>query len=147
MNMAFRMPKPVRKVIADARVTLPRFLVVGAFGFCVDASVLIALTAVLGLPPLPARLVSILVAVSATWLLHRGFTFRSRDPGRLGEWTRFASVNALGAVLNFTLYAGALAILPGLPPFLALVAASAVALGVNYLGSALFAFRAAHRTP
>lgn len=132
---------PMRSHLA----ALPRFLIVGGFGFAVDAGILVLMTSGFGLPPLAARLVSIIVAITATWALHRSFTFHSHDPDRLGEWTRFASINGLGAAFNYGLYAGALAILPGLTPLAALVVASAGALAVNFLGSALFAFRAAHR--
>ena len=124
---------------------LPRFLVVGGFGFAVDAGILLLMTSGFGLAPLPARLVSISLAITATWALHRGYTFRSHDPHRLGEWARFASINGLGAAFNYSLYAGALTVMPGLAPLAALVIASAGALAVNFLGSTLFAFRAAHR--
>ena len=41
---------------------LPRFCVIGAFGFAVDAALLQLLIDLLAMPPLAARLVSILVA-------------------------------------------------------------------------------------
>ncbi|PLX36547.1 MAG: GtrA family protein [Hyphomicrobiales bacterium] len=123
----------------------PRFLLVGAFGFIVDAGVLLGLTEWAGMGAYSARVISVVVAVSATWGLHRVFTFRSRDPKRLGEWSRFAGVNGVGAAVNYALYAIALAIVPALPPLAALAIASAGALAVNFLGSALFAFRTAFR--
>lgn len=123
--------------------TLPRFCAIGAFGFAVDATLLQLLIDLFAVPALAARLVSILVAVTTTWALHRPYTFRSADPDRLAEWSRFAAVNAIGAALNFAVFAAVLAVAPATPPLAALAAGSAIALAANYLGSRLFAFRAA----
>ncbi len=121
---------------------LPRFCAIGALGFAIDAALLQALIDLLALPALAARLVSILVAVTATWALHRHYTFRSSDPDRLAEWGRFAAVNAMGAALNFAVFGAVLGLAPATPPLAALAAGSVVALAANYLGSRLFAFRA-----
>lgn len=125
---------------SEAR-TFARFCAVGGFGFAVDAGVLLALTALAGADPMIARLVSVSVAVTATWAIHRGFTFRSTDPGRLGEWGRFATVNLVGAAINVAVYGAVLAVAPETLPLVALAAGSAVALAANYLGSRVYAFR------
>ena len=118
-----------------------RFCGVGAVGFVIDASLLLWLTAQLEMDPFAARLVSILCAVTMTWLMHRRWTFASRTPDRLAEWGRFAAVNGVGGTLNYLVYSAVLLALPGTAPLLALVAGSALALAANYLGSRLWAFR------
>ena len=55
------------------------------------------------------------------------------------EWTRYAAVNGAGAALNYLVYSALLLSLP-MAPLAALAVASAVALGFNYLGSALVVF-------
>lgn len=122
--------------------TFARFCAVGGLGFGVDAGLLVVLTAGLAVDPLAARLISIAVAVTTTWAAHRHFTFLSRDPARLAEWRRFATVNLAGAALNYAVYWCVLAVVPGTAPLAALAAGSVVALGANYLGSRAYAFRA-----
>lgn len=112
-----------------------RFCLVGAVGFLVDAGLLLALLATGTLGPIAARVVSILVAVTVTWLLNRLLTFRSDDPRHLFEWSRYALVNGVGALVNYGCYVACLLLIPGIAPLLALAVGSAVALIVNYLGS------------
>jgi len=81
-----------------------RFAVVGTIGFVVDAGVLLyVLSQEIGF--YSARAVSFLCAVTCTWLLNRGFTFRDRNAGRLGQWAHFASVNLVGGLINYGIYA------------------------------------------
>jgi putative flippase GtrA len=117
-----------------------RFCAVGAVGFAVDAGVLMALLALYPDALIGARLVSILVALTLTWALNRRHTFGSRDPKMFVEWSRFAGVNGLGAILNFAVYSALLYTFPGTPPLAALAAGSALALAFNYLGSRRFVF-------
>lgn len=56
------------------------------------------------------RIFSYLSAVTITWVLNRAFTFNSGNQqvnhtGLLKQWSRFATCNALGAVINYTIYA------------------------------------------
>ena len=118
-----------------------RFCAIGAFGFAVDACLLMALTNWANLDPFSARLIAILIAITATWGLHRRITFRSTDPKRLAEWSRFAAVNGAGGALNYSVYSAILLALPGTAPLFALAVGSAVALSANFLGSRLWAFR------
>ena len=118
-----------------------RFCGVGGIGFIADAGLLFCLTMYLALDPYLARVLSILVALTVTWGLHRRWTFKSRRAGRLAEWTRFALVNGGGGTVNYLVYALVLLLLPAAGPILALIAGSAVALLVNYLGSRFWAFR------
>lgn len=81
-----------------------RFAVVGTIGFVVDAGVLLyVLSQEIGF--YSARAVSFLCAVTCTWLLNRVFTFRDRNAGRLGQWVHFASVNLVGGLINYGIYA------------------------------------------
>lgn len=123
--------------------TFVRFCTVGGFGFAVDAGVLAILTMVFGVGPIAARLVSGAVSMLSTWVIHRSYTFKSTDPGKLAEGSRFATVTIAGVVINFVVYWCVLTALPATPPLVALAAGSAVAMGVNYLGSRVYAFRTA----
>lgn len=122
----------------------PRFVLVGAVGFVVDAGVLQALISLAGWGLIEARAVAIPVAVFATWLLNRTVTFPESHGGpALRSLARYAAVSAAGAGVNFVVYSllvfasHAMAAMPLLP----LAIASIVALIVNYLGSKHFAFR------
>ena len=81
------------------------FGLIGVIGFVVDAGVLYAALAC-GLGLYLGRLVSYLVAVSATWVLNRRYTFVAR-PGvsRIREWTKFVVSQLLGASINLGVYA------------------------------------------
>ena len=120
--------------------TFWRFCLVGAFGFLIDAAALLALMGS-GLDPYLARAVSLLVAVTATWICHRHFTFGSQGTAPVAEWARFVMVNGLGIAVNYAVYATLLTLIDGLAPLTALVVASALALAVNYTGARHFAFR------
>ena len=131
------MVPPVARAVtrAVAGHSFFRFCLVGGVGFLVDAGVLMALLALEALGPVSARIVSILVALTATWILNRLLTFRSEDPRYLFEWSRYALVNGVGALVNYGCYIACLLLIPGIAPLLALAIGSAVALIVNYLGS------------
>jgi len=119
--------------------SFPRFVIVGGIGFVVDIGVL-QLLLMAGWNAVGARAVSIPLAVFATWLLNRSFTFPDAQQGpALPSFLRYAGVSATGATVNFTVYAAL--VFMGLAPLLALAVASIVALTVNYLGSKHFAFR------
>lgn len=137
---AKRRPAPLA-ALADRRSPFLRFCMIGALGFVVDAGTLFGLIERFGVAPLPARVVSILFAVTVTWALHRRWTFRSDDPERLAEWSRFLTVSLAGAALNYAIYAAVLLGVPGTPPLLALAMGSVLALAANYAGARLWAFR------
>lgn len=100
--------------------TFVRFCTVGGFGFAVDAGVLAILTMVFGVGPIAARLVSGAVSMLSTWVIHRSYTFKSTDPGKLAEGSRFATVTIAGVVINFVVYWCVLTALPATPPLVAL---------------------------
>ena len=62
------------------------------------------LVSVAGAGVIEARAVSIPVAVLATWLLNRGFTFRHQASPALPSLARYAAVSAAGASVNFVVY-------------------------------------------
>ena len=121
-----------------------RFLVVGAIGFVVDGGILTLLHSLYDFSLLHARLVSFAAAVTVTWYLNRQHTFTaSKDERAFQEWSRYAVVNSIGALLNLGLFLwlvyrfSILAAWPIVP----LAIASAVALVVNFFVSRHLAFR------
>lgn len=85
---------------------LLRFGVVGTVGFLVDSSVLLVLTHYLAIAPLPARVLSFLVAATVTWKLNRHFTFAQTGSNPLREWGKYLTATATGGALNVLVYKG-----------------------------------------
>jgi putative flippase GtrA len=121
-----------------------RFAAVGAAGFFVDATIL-AIGLGLGLDPYSARAFSYLGAATFTWWGNRTFTFsESASAERPAlEWGRFLAVNAVGAVVNYGVYAALVTFAPGAlgNPFVALAAGSLSGLAFNFFGSRRFVYR------
>jgi len=87
-----------------------RFALVGAAGYVVDAAVLALATRSFGLDPYRGRVLSILLAMTATWLGNRYFTFAARRArGSVSaiaqEGLKFAGANMVGAAVNYAVYA------------------------------------------
>jgi putative flippase GtrA len=120
------------------------FLVVGTVGFSVDAIALALLTHGAGLGPYVARVLSFVVAVSATYALNRAWSFRTRASARRGpEYARYLAVQIGGVVINFACFALCIELwaLFAAYPVLALAVGSIVAMAWNYAGARLFTFR------
>lgn len=117
----------------------PRFLVVGAIGFMVDASILHAMLHLLG--PLKARLISFLCAVSVTWFLNRQFTFKSKARWHK-EWLRYTLATGVGAIINLGSYSYLVLHVNTFysRPLLALIISSLLAMGFNYFISTFIVF-------
>jgi putative flippase GtrA len=122
------------------------FGAIGTIGFLVDGGLLTLLHSLLDLDLLSSRLCSFSVAVTVTWYLNRSYTFPDqKDEQALHEWTRYAALNGLGALLNLAIFFWlifefrALAAVPLVP----LAIASLVAMVFNFLVSKYIAFRAA----
>lgn len=82
-----------------------RFCVVGSIGFVVDVLVLYVAVHVYGTNPYVGRIISYLIAATATWQLNRKYTFASnfcRRPHR--EWAHYVVVNAIGGGINYLVY-------------------------------------------
>jgi putative flippase GtrA len=121
-----------------------RFCVVGGLGFAVDFTVL-KVVVHLGMSPIGGRVVSFCVAVMATWLVNRAWTFRHHagEQSLLKELASYLAVQSVGFAANFAVYTGmvvGVAALQGrlLPP---MVAGTAAGLVINYLGAKHIVFR------
>ncbi|MDA8416994.1 MAG: GtrA family protein [Betaproteobacteria bacterium] len=80
-----------------------RFGCVGTVGFAVDAMVVWVFHARLG--AVLAQVCGFILAVTATWLLNRHWTFAGRGSSRLmWEWGRYVLANGWGALLNNGVY-------------------------------------------
>jgi putative flippase GtrA len=123
-----------------------RFGFVGVAGFSVDWLVLHSMMTVAGLSWLTGRMVSFPVAVFATWLLNRSFTFRHKTQhGPVRQALLYAIVQGVGGLANFGSYSAAIALAPALKDVIIvpLVIGSAAGLCLTFVGSKHLAFRAA----
>lgn len=134
---------------ALARRSLGQFLrfgLVGTAGFVVDAAVLTAAMAWLGLGPYGGRVVSYLAAVTFTWAMNRRFTFAGVDPRpRAAQWGRFVAVNGVGALVNYGTYAALVALVPLVAawPVLGVAGGSVAGLVFNFTFSRRWVFHSA----
>jgi putative flippase GtrA len=123
-----------------------RYGLVGATGFAIDAGVLHMLTILAKFDYFTARLCSFSVAVGATWLLNRSFTFREPSHHRGARQAAiYAAVQGAGAVLNIGVYALAINLAPQLKQMLLIPLAlgSAAGLCLTFVGAKHLAFRPA----
>lgn len=124
-----------------------RFCMVGTIGFVVDAGMLHIMVEVCSGGPYDSRVVSFLVAATATWALNRRFTFRSSKAhrARARQWGLYVTVNAMGGAVNYGVYAlcvhGSQLVSSYL--FLGVAAGSLAGLLVNFLASKFLVFRTA----
>ncbi|TBR39224.1 MULTISPECIES: GtrA family protein [Dyella] len=112
------------------------FAVGGVIGLVVDAGVVQLLVTFAGWNAYGARVVSFLLAATATWVWNRRVTFAARRSGRsvLSEWGHWMGLMTAGALVNYAVYAGLLAGFPWLYrwPAIAVTAGSVVAALVNF---------------
>jgi putative flippase GtrA len=123
-----------------------RFGLVGTAGFLVHASVLNLMVYEVGVNRYIGWVAGFSVAVVATLLLNRAFTFRR--PSHHGPWRQAAiylAVQGFGAAANFATYTAAIALFPPLGRMLVIPLAlgSIAGLCLNFLGSKHLAFRPA----
>nr|WP_274706957.1 GtrA family protein [Allorhizobium sonneratiae] len=116
------------------------FGVSGLLAFAVDAAVLELLTRQAHLSPYLARIPSVGLAMVAGWLANRRFSFKVKTRPSLTEFIRYAAASSLGVAINYAVFSALIRFI-GLIPLEALVAASAIAAGVSYVGYRFFAFR------
>jgi putative flippase GtrA len=119
------------------------FSMVGAAGFIVDAAGLYFAMHVLGAGLYGGRVISYLVAATATWALNRRYTFRAqRSQNRLKEWGRFLAANTVGGLVNYVTYAALVTTdaLSALYPVIGVAAGSVAGLTVNFCLSRFFVF-------
>ena len=117
------------------------FIISGGSAFVVDAGITTGLIAFAAFDPFTARIAGILVAMVVAWLMHRRLTFNVSAPPSLAEFTRFATVAWSANLLNYAIYAILLVLVIAMPPFIALVISTGVAMVFSYLGFRLGVFR------
>lgn len=123
------------------------FLIVGSFGFLIEAVILTLLVNVFDIGPIVARVPSFLIAVLFTWLANRKFTFTTAaEKEKVLQGAQYLMVQTGGIGLNMLTYVIALHYFPYLNtyPVIALAMGSAVGLVFNFSLSKWFVF-ASHR--
>jgi putative flippase GtrA len=85
---------------------LLRFAAVGGVGFAADAGMLLLLARGYSISPLPARIVSFIVAATVTFALNQRLTFGVREKFSLRRWARYVGATAVGALVNIGIYQG-----------------------------------------
>jgi len=112
------------------------FIVGGVIGLVVDAGVVQALVGLAGWNPYLARVVSFLLAATATWWWNRQYTFAHRQSGRSlpMEWLHWMGLMTAGALVNYAVYVVMLMTFPHLQrwPAVAVAVGSVVAALVNF---------------
>ncbi len=122
------------------------FAVVGAAGFVVDVVVLYLLAPLLGW--YGARVLSFLVAATATWALNRRYTFSARRASNgsgsvLREYLGYLVTMLGGAVVNYGAYVLVLHEMSGAwAPAVGVALGSCAGLVVNFLSARYLVFRA-----
>lgn len=122
------------------------FVLSGSLAFLVDAGVLTVLTAGLGLHPILARVVSLLLAQVTGWLSHRRFTFRLTTPPSFTELLRYLGVQSTVSLLNYGIFVLILVVWPTIDPLLALAVSCVIGMFFSYFGIRFAAFRHGHRS-
>jgi len=117
---------------------------IGSIGFLVDGGVLTLLNSYAGVDLVLSRLCSFSIAVTVTWLLNRHLTFNDvKNKRMLHEWTRYAALNGIGAVINMAIFLWLIFQYEvfAATPLVPLAIASAIALGFNFVVSKYLVFQ------
>ncbi len=120
-----------------------RFGVVGGVGFIVDGGLLWALIS-FDMNPYLARALSFPVAVVATWILNRNWTFRAtRDASKEGQFRRYFGVQIFGSLANYLIYSAVIGLFgtASITIFVGFALGSFVGSFMNFFGVRLLAFR------
>ncbi|MDP4594062.1 MAG: GtrA family protein [Beijerinckiaceae bacterium] len=125
------------------------FLLAGGLGFVISASLTILFTRLFGWSPFAAWFPALAIAIICTWLMNRTWTFRSGDPRKLAELSRYSLVSLASAGVNYAVYAFCLLALghSGFDVravssiFAASAIGSGIAAAVTFILSRKFAFR------
>jgi putative flippase GtrA len=122
---------------------LPGFVLVGAIGFLIDASILTTLMTGFDFSHYAARALSFTIAVTATWYMNRRWVFERaavRMSGR--EYTAYLVVQFIGALINLSVFFVVIEFMPKLlaSPVIPLAAGAAVALLFNFGASSRIVF-------
>lgn len=116
------------------------FVAAGGTGFAVDAGSLTLLVHFTLLNPFIARILSIALAMLATWLINRTLTFNKSQHSTSAEAARYAAVAILTALINFGIYSGVMLLWPLLWPAIAAAFATGVTMFLSYFGYARLVF-------
>jgi len=122
---------------------LPGFVLVGAIGFLIDAGILTALMTGADFGHYGARAISFTVAVTTTWYINRRWVFERGAIEMTGrEYTSYLLVQAIGAVINLSVFVAVIEFVPGLAeiPVVPLALGAAVALVFNFSASSRLVF-------
>ena len=124
-----------------------RFCCVGGLGFVVDFGVL-TLIVDLGVNKIAGKPLSFSVAVVATWLVNRLWTFRGHEGPKRSlarEFGSYLAVQSVGFAVNFAVYSVVIYSVPlkneHLQLLVASLAGTAAGLVINYLGAKHLVFR------
>ena len=125
---------------------LMAFLVVGGFGFVVDAGLFFVFLRIFGIDIMVARALAFLPATLVTWWANRLFTFRPQTGARvflMQEYLRYLLVQAGGIAINFLVFYLMILWLPiaATHTLLPLAAGSVIALLFNFSGARFLVFR------
>jgi len=117
------------------------FIVVGSLGFIVDAAILSLLVHVWHWGPYPARVLSFVPAVTATWYCNRRWVF-SGSRNRAREYGAYFGAQTIGAAINLGTYVLVILVFPEVArvPVVPLAVGSAVALAFNYAAASRWVF-------
>ena len=93
--------------------------------------------------PYLVRIISFLVAASATWLMNRHYTFKVEHRATHSEWASYIALMLLGALVNYGTFAISITVweLARAQPWLGVAVGSVAGLAINFLTSQLLAFR------
>ena len=84
-----------------------KFAIVGAIGAGVDFLTFNLFFALLGLPPVPASVISFLAAVTSNFILNRHWTFPDSRSKAIGtQMAQYGLVNLIGLLIRTPIFAG-----------------------------------------
>jgi len=117
------------------------FIFSGLTAFAIDVSITWVLVHGVRLDPFSARLIGILVATVAAWLMHRRITFNVAYDPSVKEFARFFVVASSANGATYVTYIAILLVLPKTPLVAAIIVSSGVGGLLSYLGFRFGVFR------
>ncbi|GAB2570640.1 hypothetical protein GCM10027066_12470 [Dyella jejuensis] len=123
------------------------FAVGGLIGFVIDAGIVQLLVSFVHFNPYAGRVISFLLAATATWWWNRSRTFAARQSGHSlpAEWLHWMALMSGGAIVNYAAFVVCLMEFPSLHrwPALAVGVGSLFAALVNFASARTLLFRRA----
>ena len=127
----------------DIQEQFLRFAMVGGTAFFIDWGILTYVTSI-GIGPYLGRVFSVIPAMIFGFIMNRRFTFRYDGPQRKRvQLPKYAMVQAVGASMNYVVYATMVALIPLVREYLVLgvAAGASVAMFWNYAMARQVVFR------